>query len=261
MVRDLQEVRIGRVGVQPLQRLGDVLVQPLPAQRVRLPIAHLPDQGVHELDGLSVAPEQPLLLRLFQHVQQVLVRHTADGGQGLEREAIAQEGREGEDPLGRLAEGSGVRDDRAGHVIGKPEVGRVERGDQISALVLERALVDQVMDHLLHEQRVPLCRLADGRGELVRRTLEPEAPDQLADLLLVQPFQCQGPTDVLPPDAADQAREPVLLPHRSMAANDDDGNRVARHHVGHGEHHVIEQVQRQSIGPVEIIHDQHRRGA
>lgn len=250
---DLHHVRVGADRVQTLQRLGDLPVDSLAARRTGLVVERVPDQRMCELHRRPLAPQQALAYPLVQKIQQLVVVHPADRAEHSKGHAVAEECGQGQDGPACLAQRPGARDDRPGDLIGEPQLGRRGGGDEIAALLLKRVLANEVMKNFLDEQRIALCRLADGGRQLMGRARESQAAEQLVDFELVEPREGDAPADGLSFKAGAQAGEAVLGRHGPVRANDGERDPLPHRHVGDGEHEMIEQVQGELVGPVQIV--------
>src|SRR5262245_56430171 len=70
--------------------------------------------------------------------------------------------------------------------------------------------------------------------------------------------ETEAPTDDLPLETGAQPSEAILGSEWPVSADDDEGNRSPHGDVRDRERQVIEQVQRQLVGPVQIVDDDER---
>src|SRR5262245_28620838 len=103
MVCNLHQVLVEALRVHRLQAVSDLLVVAKAPRWAGPVIEHVADQRMGELEGGPVAPQQPLSHALLEQIQQLVLTHTADGAQGLERESVAEEGGQGEGAPAGLA--------------------------------------------------------------------------------------------------------------------------------------------------------------
>ena len=256
---DLDDVRVERLRVQPLQALGDLLVQALASEVARLVVEHVPDQRVREVEGVAFAPHQPVARAFLEQVQQLVLSHSAHGGQGPHQAVIAEEGCQREKSAGTLTEPARAGDDRIRHLLGQPQIGGGRDRHEIAALLLQSVLLQHVAQHFLNEQRIPLRRLADGRRQLVGWTRQTKSADQRLDLQLAEAGEGQRPTDVLALQARAQAGQALFPADRPVGADDEQRHRLAHGQVGDRQRQVVEEVQRQLVRPVQVVHDQQCR--
>ena len=210
---------------------------------------------------VALAANQAMPRALLEQGQQLVLAHAGHRRQDRQREAVAEQRRQPEHVPARLAELRDPAEDGDADLIGQPQIRGSGRRDEIAALLLDRPLTQEVVEDLLHEQRIAAGRLAHGGGELMRRPGQTEAGDELVDVGLVQPLERHEPTDLLPSNPADQAGQPILGLDRSIRPDDEERHRLSRRQVGDGEHQVVEQIQREPVGPVEIVEDDEQRAA
>src|SRR5215510_13336747 len=120
-----------------------------------------------ELERLPLVQEYALLHALFQQAQYLILMYTTHRAKELYGEAIAQEGCQSDDPPTALTELLGASGDRICHMLGEPQVRSRGRGHYIATALLERLLLQEVVEYLLDEQGIALCRFIDGRDKLM----------------------------------------------------------------------------------------------
>src|SRR5882672_2121153 len=120
-----------------------------------------------ELEHLPLAQEYALLHALFQKAQYLVLMHTTHRAKGLHGETMAQEGCQSDDPPTALTEPLGASGDRICNMLGKPQVRSRGRGHYVATTLLERLLLQEVVEYLLDEQGVALCRFIDGSYKLM----------------------------------------------------------------------------------------------
>src|SRR5215472_17523138 len=161
-MRDLENMGIEILGIQALQSLSDLPVNALAPRSTGLVVEHLPNQRVGELKGLPLAPQQVLAYPFLEQVQQLVLAQATDRAQRLEGEALAEEGRQRQDSPAALAKPMKPGNDGARDLSGKREVSSGSSAHRRSATLLQCVLPDQMMQHLLDEQGIPLCHLTNS---------------------------------------------------------------------------------------------------
>jgi hypothetical protein len=81
-----------------------------------------------------------------------------------------------------VTESLSASDESACDMLRKPQVGGGISRYYMSAALLKRMLLPQVMNNLLDKQRVSLRRLIYGGHKLMRRTFQAHALNQLVNL-------------------------------------------------------------------------------
>ena len=162
MLGHLGGVLLGAALVDPLQCPAHLLMEPDSPRREHLLVERLPEEGVGEPEAHRGARRGPLLyhrrsLGLLQGREQLLLtffRHTL---QHVQSELPAYHRSDGQHPVALLAQpGEPFADD-----VPQP-LGDAHGGVADEALTGQVALLHQVPQHLLYEQRVAL-RLAVHR--------------------------------------------------------------------------------------------------
>ena len=193
--------------------------------------------------------------RLFEEIQELIVVHGADRGERLEGKAIAKERGERQHVPAGVTDAVGTGEGRRGHLLGKFEIDRGGRGHEVSTLLLQGVLTNQMVKHFLNEQRIALRRVRHRRDELVGWSSESEPTQELADLAFAEAGQRERTTDLFALDARGQMGEPLIGVDRPMRPDDQHRHRLAGRHIRHRERQVLEEVQRERIGPVDVVDD------
>jgi hypothetical protein len=88
---DVQQMGIQPVGIEALQGLDDLQVNPLASGGTWIGVKHVPDQWVSELKERSIALKYVLAHPFLQEVEHVLCTLAAQRTEDLQGEALAQE--------------------------------------------------------------------------------------------------------------------------------------------------------------------------
>ena len=221
---------------------GEALVHVLALSRQQRRVRRLGDEGVTEpvAPRGAVGDEQPVVDRLAQRLDDLLLAERHGGGQDRRRHLAPRGGGEADDRPRRRLQALEVREQR---VLEQPgELGLVaqRRGDQ-----------------LLGEERVALRAGADRLDQLGAQRAVALAGDERRELVPRERSELHRERNPAAPQPGGQPVHRVVLAHRVLPPRRDDEHAA----VVDGVRQEGEEVERRPVGPVQVLEHQHdRRG-
>ena len=258
VVRELGQVGVGVGPVQRGERLADAAVQPRAAQLGDAVV----ERGPHQRVGERVAPDRAglaqharvdgLLERGDERVAGGAVAAGRDALEQLEVELAADHRAHHHGLGGVLAQPPQAARGHLAHAVGHARLGERHLGPE------PLALLAQVADDLLDEERVALRLAVQRADELGRGRGHAERGDQLADLVLPSPpssSRFSAPSRRRSPTSSCSGCSGGELGLAVGAEEQDVAGLRGAHEVAH-------ELQRRAVGPVHVLeHDHGRRGA
>ena len=221
---------------------GEALVHVLALSRQQRRVCRLGDEGVTEpvAPRRAVGDEQPVVDRLAQRLDDLLLAERHGGGQDRRRHRAPRGGREADDRPRRRVQALEVREQRVLEQLGELGLVAQRRGDQ-----------------LLGEERVALRAGADRLDQLGAQRAVALAGDERRELVPRERSELHRERDPAAPQPGGQPVHRVVLAHRVLPPRRDDEHAA----VVDGVRQEGEEVERRPVGPVQVLEHQHdRRG-
>ncbi len=251
----------GILPVQLLQRERDAVVDARAPGRAEPLVQRLVDQRVHETEAaelLARLVQQRCCHRGLQPVQQLTLGGVGQLREELELERAADHGRKRQHLLRLGPEALDAADDHVAHALRQAEGRRAIDAPPLGRRVVQEPLgLHQAAKHFPDEERIPvgLARDLPREQQRVRIQVVPgRRRHHLGHLGRSEALQ-RDPLDALDsPQIRQDGVQRMLLPQIRVAEGDDH---LERTRLG-GPHHVLEQRDRLTVRPVQIVeHEAH----
>ena len=197
--------------------------------------------------------------RRVQHVDELLIGARRGPSEQLQVEVATDHRRQGQCALGGFAESHHPAPDHFADAVGEGDLSEGAFGRPVARRVLvERAGLDQVSEHLVHEERVAVGLTVDRVGEpdlVLAEWISGEGLHERDDTGVVESAELQTGDARVPLDITERLAEGACV-RELVVAEDAHQQHAHRRLPGHD---VIEQHEARIVGPLQVVEHQDDR--